>query len=119
MPTPQERWDEVFLSGQDFKLINELFLDGTLLPQIKKDKTQDQVLTALDVGCGTGDLLKKLADRGFAVDGVDASSVALEEVRNRLGEQAGKLLCLDLNGNGVRNGKWQEMGQKWCQAPFN
>lgn len=96
MTTPQEYWDDVFLSGKDFALINNLFLDRILI-KIKNNKTPKEMLTALDIGCGTGDLLKKLADRSFVVDGVDASAAALEEARNRLGDHAGKLLCLDLD----------------------
>lgn len=97
MPTPQERWDEVFLSGKDFALMNEQFLDAKILPKVHPSKRADTP-TALDLGCGTGDLLAKLVARGFHVDGVDASAVALESARDRLGADVGSLVCADLDG---------------------
>ena len=96
MPTPHERWDEVFLSGKDFALINERFLDGTILPKVRTI-VDTSTPHALDIGCGTGDFLAKLASRGFLVDGIDASSVALDTGRERLGGDARKLLCVDLD----------------------
>lgn len=43
---------------------------------------------ALDVGCAAGYCLRVLADRGFAVDGVELSPVIAREARARLGEDA-------------------------------
>lgn len=43
---------------------------------------------ALDIGCGTGDTLTKLAARGFVAQGIDWSEVALEKAKRRL-EEAG------------------------------
>lgn len=40
----------------------------------------------LDVGCGTGDNAVFLAQRGYVVTGVDASSTALENARERAGQ---------------------------------
>jgi len=35
-------------------------------------------VTVLDIGCGTGRVMKQLADSGFTVEGVDKSSIALK-----------------------------------------
>jgi len=39
--------------------------------------------TVLDVGCGTGDLAKRIADAGAAVVGLDASPAMIEEARRK------------------------------------
>jgi ubiquinone/menaquinone biosynthesis C-methylase UbiE len=39
--------------------------------------------TALDVGCGTGELAVKLAERGFTLTATDVSEVALDKARKR------------------------------------
>ena len=40
----------------------------------------------LDVGCGTGFLLERLAERGFSGTGIDLSPESVEHARRRLGE---------------------------------
>ena len=75
--TTKERWDERFANGQDFGVITEAELD-TICSAV------DSSSSALDLACGTGDLVLKLARRGLSVTGVDISSVGLELARKRL-----------------------------------
>lgn len=78
---PKTRWDSVFSEGKDFTTFNDIFIDRLLLPKL--DKKPNPVL--LDIGCGTGDVLKKMLARGYAAFGVDVSSVAVEAARRRTG----------------------------------
>lgn len=39
--------------------------------------------TALDIGCGRGELLSQLENKGIVVTGVDVSSVAIEKARKK------------------------------------
>ncbi len=46
--------------------------------------------TAVDLGCGTGELLTRMSDRAELVIGVDKSPGMLEETRGRTGEMGGR-----------------------------
>lgn len=67
-------WNEIFKSGKQYSLISDEILDG-LLSYAGKPKT------VLDLACGSGDLLVKLARRGLSVTGSDISSVALTKTK--------------------------------------
>jgi SAM-dependent methyltransferase len=43
------------------------------------------VKTILEIGCGTGSMTQRLAQRGYEVTGVDASAAMLERARAKLG----------------------------------
>lgn len=68
-------WDEIFNKGVDFSPLNEVFLN-TLLDRVE-NISHKKPQSLLDVGCGTGDTLRKFEARGFDVQGVDYSEVAL------------------------------------------
>ena len=56
---------------------------------------------ALDLGCGSGFQSVALAELGFAVIGVDTSSVLLDELRERAGEREIQALPGDIRDPGV------------------
>lgn len=81
---PKERWDEVFKQGKDFTTLNVVFLDEELFPRLSSSAV-DTPRTFLDIGCGTGDALMKMQERGFAVSGIDASAEAVRIAREKTG----------------------------------
>ncbi len=70
-------WDPVFTEGRDFKAMNLLLLNSILK---QSGKTSG---SALDLGCGTGDLAIKLAQRHFQVTALDVSKVALKKAAEK------------------------------------
>ncbi len=77
MNKQQVKWDESFKSGRDYSPMNVILLDLILAEMTHEQKT------AIDLGCGTGDAVIKLAQRGMTVTGLDWSPDALEKVRIR------------------------------------
>lgn len=77
MSEQQKKWNESFKTGRDYNPMNELLMD-LILGSISNKKE-----VAIDLGCGTGDAVVKLAKRGFMVTGVDWSSDALEKAKGR------------------------------------
>lgn len=69
------QWDTLYNSGRRYSPVNEIFLDE-LLSSVRRTMARPP-RTAIDVGCGTGDLAKKLARRGLATRGIDISPVAI------------------------------------------
>ena len=47
----------------------------------------------IDIGCGDGFFLEKLTKKGFLVDGIDASSLAIKLCKERLGSFTGHIEC--------------------------
>ncbi len=88
MTEQQSNWDESFKAGRDYNPINQILLDSVLF-SIHNDKK-----TAIDLGCGTGDAVIKLAKRGMSVTGVDWSPDALEKAKTRAVESAVQDLVL-------------------------
>ncbi len=80
MNEQQNKWDESFKAGRDYNLMNEVLLD-LVLAEIINDKK-----IALDLGCGTGDVVVKLAQRGMTVVGTDWSPDALEKAQKRVND---------------------------------
>ncbi len=76
-----KKWNDSFREGREYNLINEVLLDATLNRVQKRQ-------AAIDLGCGTGDAVIKLAKRGFNVVGVDWSSEALQKALCKI-EEAG------------------------------
>lgn len=69
--TPQD-WDRAYIFGKDYTPITNESLDKILsyLPE-------DGGKIAIDLGCGTGQLVRELAQRGFVVTGLDRSTEAV------------------------------------------
>lgn len=72
--------------------MNEELVD-LVLKQIENPKT------VLDIACGTGDLLVKLARRGLAVTGTDISSVALSKAQQTLTEASANAVLIKADFN--------------------
>jgi protein-L-isoaspartate(D-aspartate) O-methyltransferase len=70
-------WNKMFSEGRDYQVFNQILLNKI----IKDQRVGGEVL---DVGCGTGDLVIKLSERGMSVTGLDFSSVAIEKAKQRL-----------------------------------
>ena len=84
--TDKKKWDDRY--SQDI---------GNLTPSslLRKHIHQATVRRALDIACGNGKNSIFLAEQGFAVDAVDISSVAIENLREKaLGINA---QCKDLD----------------------
>ncbi len=80
-----EHWDEVYKGGRDFKTLNVVFLDSLLK---RFEAIGVTVKSALDMGCGKGDAVIKLAKRGITGLGVDFSPEAIKAAQGAV-EAAG------------------------------
>lgn len=70
-------WNQIHASGKEYTPMPEGLVDAML-------KEAGNPKTVLDIACGTGDLVVKLARRGLAVTGVDVSRVALDKAKEKL-----------------------------------
>jgi len=83
-------WNQSYNNNAKFTPVSEIVLD----------KLKLRGKQALDIGCGTGDLLRQLAARGFDITGVDLSSVAIEKAKEQPGTFiAGDFMDADLSGS--------------------
>ncbi|MHB8651519.1 MAG: class I SAM-dependent methyltransferase [Minisyncoccota bacterium] len=71
------KWNDSFIGGRDYSPLNEVLIDAILA------SSQNDRNAAVDLGCGTGDAVTKLAIRGVKVIGVDWSVDALEKAKAR------------------------------------
>lgn len=83
-------WNEVFTSGRDYKPMNRLLLDKALAASGASERP-----TIIDLGCGTGELTRLLAEHGATITGVDVSDVAINMAQNA--NPSGTYLVADLN----------------------
>lgn len=90
----RERWDERYRDGAYEGRKHPTALLAEWLPQVPRGR-------ALDVACGAGRNALFVADRGFRVDALDISAVALERARRSADERALAVnwLCADLDGD--------------------
>jgi len=70
------RWDTYYASGQDFALETA---QGTSRFLSFSDPASPR--TALDIGCGTGQLSRELWHRGYTVVGIELSEQAINQAR--------------------------------------
>ncbi|MFZ3043538.1 MAG: class I SAM-dependent methyltransferase [Minisyncoccia bacterium] len=80
----KDKWDSFYYSKkrEPFLHLTEEQV-GDILVRFPNAKS------ALDIGCGEGQLLVQLEQRGFSTTGIDVSDVALKEARKHV---AGKLI---------------------------
>lgn len=84
-----------------FARVYDLFMDGTpydawlsnILSILKKEGIEDGI--GLDLGCGTGQMTRRLAASGYDMIGVDASAAMLSSAREKGGEEI-LYLCQDM-----------------------
>jgi len=72
-------WNEYYDAGRDFLPATTADLDQ--FPTSLSLSASGDHHTALDIGCGTGQLTRELYHRGFRVLGVDASTSAIATAR--------------------------------------
>ncbi len=72
-PSPREKWDRVYAQGRESRLRPALERFYHLAPRGR----------ALEIACGTGANALFLAQRGFVVDALDISEVALRRAQAR------------------------------------
>jgi 2-polyprenyl-3-methyl-5-hydroxy-6-metoxy-1,4-benzoquinol methylase len=70
--TTDEFWSESYRKGRDYRYATHQFITDLLAHAARSGKK------ALDIGCGTGQLSRELAHRGYSALGIDASSTAIE-----------------------------------------
>jgi len=76
----QQKWNEAFKAVRNYKpLMNEILLDRILARVTNKKQ-------AIDLGCGSGDAVVKLAKRGLNVTGYDWSQAALQNAQTLAGQ---------------------------------
>lgn len=80
MNEQQAKWEGSFKAGRDYNPINQILLNLVL------EKINNEKKIAIDLGCGTGEAVVKLAQHGMSVTGVDWSPEALEKARVRATE---------------------------------
>ena len=87
-------YDSFYIDKYDDYFSTDKYNEDDLLTII--DKTQPLIKTSvfLDIGCGTGTLLKSLEDRHYKVFGVDKSAAMIEKARDKLVE--GEVVCDDV-----------------------
>ncbi len=66
-----DKWNQIYASGRQFTPVAEALLDSLELSGG----------TALDIGCGTGELSAQLNKRGFKVTGIDLSDYATSKAK--------------------------------------
>ena len=79
--TKEEFWDNAL--STNFLYIQ--FNNDDIEEFINKGYIKSQVL---DYGCGRGELIKQLVDKGLDVSGIDISNVGLTQVREFVGDRA-------------------------------
>ena len=85
-------WDQIHKSGKEYTLMPDQLVD-LMLERANDPKT------ALDIACGTGDLVVKLARRGLAVTGVDVSGIALDKAKEKLSEAGANAALIEADFN--------------------
>ena len=75
-------WNNIFSQDKDYVKISPNFLDEILNHINLKESSK-----ILDIGCGTGDLVIKLAKKGFQTTGLDISDIALSKAKNKALEE--------------------------------
>ncbi|MCB1808874.1 MAG: class I SAM-dependent methyltransferase [Candidatus Competibacteraceae bacterium] len=79
-----EFWDKLFESGKEFMDVNLVLFDR-IIDRLSATGGQ-RPETALDLGCGTGELCVAAGTRGLSVKGLDISKVGISKARMRLSD---------------------------------
>lgn len=76
-----KKWDSIFIQNKDYKPVSELLL-RRIITHAKSHGRLQGSRNALDLGCGTGDMARKLSALGFHVTALDISSIAIEKAKS-------------------------------------
>jgi len=82
------QWYEALFSNYANKYDNESFTKGTLteVDFLEKEIGNNQEISILDIGCGTGRHSIELARRGYTVKGIDLSENMLQRAKTKAHE---------------------------------
>ena len=69
-------WDNAYLNGASFKQLSDADV-----AQLAGYLPSDTPRSALDIGCGAGELVRQLRNLGFTATGVDPSTAAIDMAR--------------------------------------
>lgn len=75
-------WDEVYGAGRSYVQLSKSAVDNLLI------KSGVHGGSALDIGCGTGSLVRELKSKGFKVTGIDLSAVAIGKAHDIYADSA-------------------------------
>jgi 2-polyprenyl-3-methyl-5-hydroxy-6-metoxy-1,4-benzoquinol methylase len=73
--------DEEFVSNRDLRRAQENYLELCM------QTIPDEVESVMDVGCGTGEMLKRLSDKGLRVKGMVPDPLLAEKIGRKVGPQ--------------------------------
>ena len=76
-----ENPDEEFISNRDLRRAQENYLELCM------QTIPDQVRSVMDVGCGTGEMLKRLAGKGLRVKGMVPDPILAEKIGGKVGPE--------------------------------
>lgn len=113
--TVDQYWDDYFGLGGDFISINSQELKR-LLEYIPARAPK----TALDIGCGTGQLTRDLYHSGYKTVGVDVAEKALDIARSLSARDQGKLRYAkrDVDKEGLAGLPFAPYGLITCQSVY-
>lgn len=74
-------WNKAYQNNRDYIWMPTQSLDR-LLNEVGISPSKTHPYTALDIGCGTGQLVRDLYHKGFHVTGIDTSEVAVSIAKN-------------------------------------
>ena len=108
-------WDDYYKQGRDFISVNSQELKK-LLSNVPKVAPK----TALDIGCGTGQLTRDLYHSGYKVVGIDMSAEALNLARSltRVGPDELRYIHRDAEKDGLTDLPFTPYGLVTCQSVF-
>ncbi len=66
-------WNQCYKEGREFTPVSEIVLDS-IFDTLKHKSIK--VKTALDIGCGEGELMRQLKARGYTATGIDLAEAA-------------------------------------------
>lgn len=76
-----ENPEEEFVSNRDLREAQENYL------QLCMQTIPDDVQSVMDVGCGTGEMLKRLSDKGLQVRGMVPDTLLAEKIGRKVGSE--------------------------------
>lgn len=110
-----QHWNNYYDQGRDFMLISSLTMNRFL-----DFYPAEAPKTALDIGCGTGQLARELWHRGFKVTGVDVSKSAVKAASSLTTAPTSELFYkqMDIEKDDVADLPFQPYGLITCKLVY-